>query len=255
MSQERWKGRNQSKDELRRSVWSELQNSGAGIEPIWSSIPNFQGAEAAAEKLASLPFWKSAKVVKSNPDAPQIPVRLKALQDGKLVYTPVPELVQDFPFLLLDPVELKKKGVSFEEAAVSSGALKHGKRVQFDEMLPMDICVVGCVAVTREGGRTGKGGGFADLELGIFREVGTIPAHAPIVTTVHSIQVVPNEDIVMMEHDSALHWIITPDEIIETNTKYPQPTGVAWDQVQPDQYRDVPFLVELRDKLSKKKVA
>jgi 5-formyltetrahydrofolate cyclo-ligase len=254
MTNERWKGRNTDKDTLRREVWSALETSKAGIEPIWSAIPNFFGAHTAAEKLATLPFWKSAKVVKCNPDAPQIPVRLKALQEGKLVYTPVPELVQDFPFLLLDPEELKKNGVSFEEAAVSSGALKHGKRVQFDEMLPMDVCVVGCVAVTREGGRTGKGGGFADLELGIFREVGTIPEHAPIVTTVHDVQVVENEKLIMLEHDSALHWIVTPNEIIETHTPYPQPTGVAWDLVQADQYRDVPFLNELRAKLTKKAV-
>ena len=39
-------------------------------------------------------------------------------------------------------------------------------------MPKLDFGVVGCVAVTRRGGRTGKGGGFADLELGIFRELG-----------------------------------------------------------------------------------
>ena len=40
----------------------------------------------------------------------------------------------------------------------------------------LDFVVVGCVAVTRAGGRTGKGGGFADLELGIFRELGKLGA-------------------------------------------------------------------------------
>ena len=33
-------------------------------------------------------------------------------------------------------------------------------------MPKLDFCVVGCVAVTRSGGRTGKGAGFADLEQG-----------------------------------------------------------------------------------------
>ena len=43
-------------------------------------------------------------------------------------------------------------------------------------MEKLDFCVVGCVAVTRRGGRTGKGAGFADLEHGIFRELGLTSA-------------------------------------------------------------------------------
>jgi 5-formyltetrahydrofolate cyclo-ligase len=78
--------------------------------------------------------------------------------------------------------------------------------------------VVGCVGVTRSGGRTGKGGGFADLELGIFRELGKVPRETPIVTTVHLSQVVEDDRIVMMPHDSALHWIITEWEVIETHS-------------------------------------
>jgi 5-formyltetrahydrofolate cyclo-ligase len=252
MNKERWQGRNSEKDSLRRRIWSFLESSKAGIAPIWSAIPDFNGAEEAAERLSQLSSWSSARIVKSNPDAPQIPVRRKALEQGKIVYTPVPELVKDFPFLRLDPDELRAKGVSFEIAATPAGALEYGARVQFTEMEQIDICVVGCVAVTRIGGRTGKGGGFADLELGIFRELGKISANAPIVTTVHDIQVVPDDELVMMPHDSALHWIFTPTETIETNTQLPQPQGVAWDMVQADQYRDVPFLSLLREQLTKR---
>jgi 5-formyltetrahydrofolate cyclo-ligase len=247
----RWSGRNSEKDKLRASVWNALEESGAGIGELFDSIPDYVGADIAAEKLSQLQFWKEAKVVKSNPDAPQIPVRYRALRDGKFLYMPVPELAKDYPFVLLDPAELSKKGVSFEEAATIEGALKHGKPVQFREMMPMDILCVGCVAVTREGGRTGKGGGFADLELGIFREVGTVPAHGKIVTTVHQLQVVPNEQLPMQGHDSPLDWIVTPEEVIETKTPYPQPSGVAWDFVQPDQYRDIPFLSALRRELGR----
>jgi hypothetical protein len=44
--------------------------------------------------------------------------------------------------------------------------------VALDEMSPIDLVVVGCVAVARDGGRTGKGAGFADLELGLLRQQG-----------------------------------------------------------------------------------
>lgn len=120
----------------------------------------------------------------------------------------------------------------------------------------LDFVVVGCVAVSRDGGRTGKGGGFADLELGIFRELGKLRPDTPITTTVHSSQVVAQDELVMMDHDSALHAIATERELIETNTSRPQPDGVAWDKVQPDQYRDIPFLEELRTRvLAKRKTA
>ena len=253
-SKARWAGRNQNKDVLRQEVWSRLEVPGTGVGSPWSCIPDFVGAEQAAARLSEMPYWKSARVIKSNPDRPQIPVRRRALEDGKLLYTPVPELVKDFPFLLLDPTELKAKGVSFAEAAVAEGALRYGKRVQFQEMLPMDVIVVGSVAVSRDGARIGKGGGFADLELGIFRELKTIQPGAPIVSTVHDIQVAENDRFVMQSHDSPLDYVFTPTETIKTSTRYPQPHGVSWDFSQPDQYRDIPFLRELREKITGRSV-
>jgi 5-formyltetrahydrofolate cyclo-ligase len=248
----RWEGRNPDKDALRSEVWSLLEAQAASVGSVWSRIPNFVGAEQAAARLADLPIWKRARVVKSNPDKPQIPVRLRALQDGKLLYTPVPELVQDFPFVLLDPDDLTKRGIPFEVAAVADGAIEHGIKVRFQEMMPMDLVVVGCVAVTRHGGRTGKGGGFADLELGIFRELGLVKADTPIVTTVHALQVVDDERIQMLAHDSALDWIVTPDEVIETRTPYPQPEGVNWADVRADQFAQIPFLRDLEESLTKR---
>lgn len=246
----RWEGRNEQKDELRAEIWSRLGARGAAVGSPWSHIPNFVGAEKAAARLAELPFWKSANIVKSNPDTPQIPVRLRALQEGKMVYTPVPELVQDYPFILLDPEQLAKRGVPFQEAATSNGALKYGERVQFQEMMPLDIVVVGCVAVTRAGGRTGKGGGFADLELGIFRELDLVSPETPVVTTVHPIQVVEDDRLIMLAHDTPLDWIVTTNEAIETRTAYTRPVTMNWDAVQPDQYRNIPFLEELRKSLT-----
>lgn len=250
--QARWEGRNHTKDALRADIWSLLEQSGAAVGSPYSRIPDYVGAERAAARLAELPIWKNARIVKSNPDPAQSPVRLRALQDGKLLYTPVPELTAGFPFVELDPESLTRRGISFEEVAQAEGSLRHGRHLEFQDMQPMDILVVGCVAVTRRGGRTGKGAGFADLELGIFREMGLVKPGAPIVTTVHSLQIVANDRVTMVAHDSALDWIITPDEAIETRTPYPQPRGVDWDRVQPDQYRNIPFLASLRDSLNRK---
>jgi 5-formyltetrahydrofolate cyclo-ligase len=247
--QARWEGRNEDKDALRNDVWSRLETNSINVGPVWSRIPNFAGADMAAWHLARVPAWKTARVVKCNPDPPQIPVRLRALYDGKVVYAPVPELTRGFPFVRLDPEALSAKGVSFEIAATSDGFLLHGQPVEFEDMEPLDFVVVGCVAVTRAGGRTGKGGGFADLELGIFRELGKVSAATPIATTVHSSQVVDDRRLPMLPHDSALNYIATETELITTRTPYTQPGGVDWDRVQPDQYENIPFLKALRSRL------
>ena len=153
---------------VRQRVWRDLVEAQINIGPAFDRIPNFVGADVAAKRLSELDAWKRARVVKCNPDPPQIPVRLRALYDGKLLFSPVPYLTKGFPYLRIDPEKLAAKGVDFETAATSQGFMAHGEPIGFEDMPKLDFCVVGCVAVTRLGGRTGKGAGFADLEQGVF---------------------------------------------------------------------------------------
>lgn len=87
------------KQAVRERIWSLLDARGA-VEPPGSTghIPSFVGAEAAARQLTHLPLWSAARVVKANPDRAQLPVRVKALTDGKIVYMAVPRLETDEPF-------------------------------------------------------------------------------------------------------------------------------------------------------------
>lgn len=242
----RWAGRNSGKDAVRGAVWGALEAGGMAMGPTWSHIPNFIGADMAAWHLAQTDAWRQAKTVKCNPDPPQIPVRLRALYEGKVLYAPVPYLTREFPYLRIDPARLREKGVSFELAATSEGYMMHGERIEFEEVEPLDFCVVGSVAVSREGGRTGKGAGFADLETGIFRELGIIGPETPMATTVHSSQLVDNSKVFMLAHDSPLDFVATEKELIVTGNTQPRPKGVAWDFVQEDQFEQIPFLRALR---------
>lgn len=169
-----WTGRSEAKDIVRERAWAALEASGDAKDEDGprGRIPDFAGADAAAAALAETPEWKRARVVKSNPDPPQTPLRRRALEEGKTVYVPVPQLTEATPFLKLDPAKLKAQGVAFEDVATAAGAAQHGEGVRFDQMDPFDIVIVGSVAVAREGARLGKGGGFVDLELGIFRHYG-----------------------------------------------------------------------------------
>jgi 5-formyltetrahydrofolate cyclo-ligase len=251
----RWLGRNSAKAAVRSRVWSRLVDAGVAVGPAFDRIPNFVGADTAAKRLSELEEWKRARVIKCNPDPPQIPVRLRALYDGKLLFSPVPYLTKGFPYLRIDPEKLAAKGVDFETAATAQGFMQHGEPIGFEDMPKLDLCVVGCVAVTRRGGRTGKGAGFADLEQGVFRELGLVDERTPITTTVHSSQVVDETEVVMESHDSALNAIATELELIATNTMFPQPRGVAWDKIRPDQFADIPFLSALRRSLESRPVA
>lgn len=246
----RWQGRNADKDRIRQRIWDYLRDSGVGIGPVHSRIPNFAGADLAAFHLSRMPQWQQAKVIKCNPDAAQIPVRLRALYDGKTLFAPVPELTQGIPFVRLEPQVLEDKGVNFELAVTSAGFLQHGEPAEFEDMPNLDLVVVGSVAVHSNGARTGKGGGFADLELGIFRELGKVSATTPLVTTVHSSQVV-TEDLCMQAHDSPLDIIVTEEGVKVTNTVIADPVGVSWEALRQDQYRDIPFLQTLRQRLER----
>src|SRR5260370_37868536 len=194
-SDSRWAGRNTVKATVRNRVWSSLVESGVSVGPAFDRIPNFVGADLAAKKLSELDEWKRARVIKCNPDPPQIPVRLRALYEGKLLFSPVPCLTRGFPYLRIDPEKLAAKDVDFETAATSQGFMEHGEPIGFEDMPKLDFCVVGCVAVTRSGGGTGKRAGLPDLEQGVFHELRLVGDSTPIHTTPLSSQVVADSEV------------------------------------------------------------
>ncbi|HET9974463.1 MAG TPA: hypothetical protein VFQ68_39960, partial [Streptosporangiaceae bacterium] len=92
-----------SKAALRQEVWTAMRAARVARFPgAAGRIPNFTGAEAAAERLRGLSAWPAARTVKSNPDSAQWPVRQRALEDGKTVYMAVPRLAEPEPFFALD---------------------------------------------------------------------------------------------------------------------------------------------------------
>src|SRR5215468_84142 len=112
------------KQAIRERVWALLEERRAAAFPgAWGRIPNFVGASAAAERLAGAEEWQAAHVIKSNPDAPQRYVRLRALREGKIVYMAVPRLRQARCFWELDPRRLK----DLRAAASIQGAAAAGR--------------------------------------------------------------------------------------------------------------------------------
>lgn len=204
-------------------------------------IPNFAGAEAAAERLARQDRWRAAGVLKCNPDSPQLPVRKQALAEGKIVYMAVPRLAELRPFWRLDPHRLD---VPVREAASIKGAGRHGEAISPDEMEPIDMVVCGSVAVERGGARLGKGGGYSDLEFALAVEAGLIHAETTVATTVHPSQIVEEGRVPVTEHDFPLDLIVTPDEAIPTRTTLSRPQGILDTHLDREKRDSIPLLGE-----------
>ena len=224
-----------AKQGARRRVWDLLERDGAAPPGVHGHIPAFVGADQAAARLVGLPAWEAATVVKSNPDRAQLPVRVQALQAGKLLYMAVPKLASAKPFYLLDPAALM---APFETAATSTGAPDTAELVGLDEMQPVGLIVCGSVAVNRRGVRVGKGAGYSDIEVALLTEAGLIGPDTTIVTTVHELQVL-DEELPETAHDFSVEVIVTPDEVITCGPPR-RPSGVLSDHLGRQQARDIP---------------
>ncbi len=231
---------------LRERVWTALEQAGASRFPgAEGRIPNFNGAEEAAERLRALDLWQSARRLKANPDSPQWPVRQRALEDGKTVYMAVPRLAEEPPFLLLDPDGID---TSPRRASSIKGASRNGQPVDVVDLEPVQLVVVGSVAVAPDGARLGKGGGFSDLEFAVAREAGLIAADAVVVTTVHPTQLLEAGELPMTSHDVAVDLVVTPDDVIDCRGgAYRRPSGILWDELTEDKIAAIPLLQQLRD--------
>jgi 5-formyltetrahydrofolate cyclo-ligase len=232
-----------AKQDVRERIWRTMEIHGAARFPgAKGRIPNFPGAEAAALHVSALPEWKRARVVKVNPDAPQLALRRMALREGKLLYMAVPRLRGEQAFVALDPARLGAVG---SKAATIKGAAVHGQGVALNEMQPIDLVICGSVAVNGRGARLGKGGGYSDLEYGMLRERGLVGEETFILTTVHPLQIVPH-DLPWLPHDITLTCIVTPEGPLRCASGRPRPRGIYWDCLDEDRIAAIPVLGELK---------
>ncbi|WP_017556988.1 5-formyltetrahydrofolate cyclo-ligase [Nocardiopsis baichengensis] len=232
----------QAKAAVRDRVWRHLLTEGVVPDDSYGTIPGFHGAEATAERLAELDVWKNAETIKANPDWAQLPVRIRALQDGKLLYMAVPRMASLKPFYLLDPAALR---LPPEEAAEKKGAEMTAQRIGVDEMRPIDVVVCGSVAVNRTGARIGKGAGYSDLEVALFIEAGLVSEATTIVAPVHQLQVI-DEEIPEAEHDFRVDLIVTPDEVIPCEERR-RPRGIVWESLTKKKVTEIPVLEKMFD--------
>jgi 5-formyltetrahydrofolate cyclo-ligase len=235
-----------AKAALREEVWDALTRARAARFPgARHRISNFVGAEAAAERLRGTSAWARAATLKANPDSAQLPVRQRALEDGRTVYMAVPRLAEPEPFFLLDPAHLADPP---RKAASIAGASRSARRVAVADLAPVDLVVTGCVVVGEDGARLGKGGGFADLEFALATAAGLIGPATLVVTTVHELQVRGVGEIPTAAHDAPVDLVVTPERVIDCRPlRGARPTdGIRWPELTEAKIAAIPLLAALR---------
>jgi len=236
------------KQAIRESVWTRLEEGGIARfpKPVRGRIPNFAGAEKAAERLRTLKPYREAQTVKVNPDSPQRNVRLNVLRDGKLLVFPTPRISKGF--LILDPEKIPEN--KYDVASSIEGAFRYGVRVAPRDLPEVEFIVCGSVAVSPDGWRVGKGEGYSEIEYAVLRSLGKVDNEVPVATTVHDIQVVGS--IPHTVYDLPVDLIITNTRIINCPPNK-KPEGIYWEHISAEKIEAIPLLRELRQSSSQKR--
>jgi 5-formyltetrahydrofolate cyclo-ligase len=235
------------RESLRQKIWREMEekNIARFPRPVYGRIPNFVGAEQAAEKLINTDIFRRAQVVKVNPDSPQKPVREAVLRKGKILIMPTPRISRGF--LVLDPKKISP--ALYSVAATIQGAFRYGAPIHPSEIPEVDLIVAGSVAVSVYGERLGKGEGYSELEYSILKEFNKVSEETPITTTVHDVQVV-DFHIPLEPWDFTVDYIFTPTRSIRCVGERKRTPGLLWQYLDKEKIDEIPLLKEMLSRKS-----
>jgi len=229
------------KQRIRMEIWRLLEERGVARfpKPVYGRIPNFVGAERAAERILELEEYRDARVVKVSPDSPQKHVRYRCLLDGKILVMPTPRLSEGF--LLLDPSRIPRG--QLEYASTIRGAFIYGRKTHPRDLPRIDLIITGSVAATRNGLRLGKGGGYSELEYAILLEYDKIDPDITIATNIHDLQLV--DRLPRDPYDLTLDIIATPTKLIKVQAVRERPRGIIWELLDREKIEEIAILREL----------
>jgi 5-formyltetrahydrofolate cyclo-ligase len=236
-----------TKEQVRAEI-EEIMKNNPAIFKVSHCVPSFVELLDAAEKLKELPEWKDSKVVKVSLSLPR-EMRDWALKEGKILYASIlgggtEYDVDEKCFIELRP-DFYKDGEQYDSSLRE--AYLRGQNVAPWEMKKIDLWVTTSAAVTPKGAGIGHGTGLADLGYGLCRQFGVISDETTIVSLVNPIQVMDGE-VPVGRHDVAADYILTPKKIIKTNTPYPRPQGIYWEDLM-ELHETYPVMRSLKKRL------
>lgn len=239
----------------RLNTWTtikELYKEGSGNSRyINRKVPLFPQAREAAERLAETPEFKEAKNIKVNIDMAQESVKLQVLKANKTLFV-APTQKSSYLYAKINPPEnldeLDQDLVQQRRIVKMLAGKQTYTELTIDQAEPLDMVVVGCVAVSKRGQRIGKGNGYVDLEIAVLHSLGVITPKTVIATTVSDKQVFdefPEE--LFQPYDFTIDLIVTPERVLRVDPRPAERTiGVQWGLLSSRRLEVMPVLKALK---------
>ncbi len=237
------------KSSVRERVWTELRKVAVADSrfhfDFGEFIADFEGGEDAVKRLTDNDYYRNSKLIFITPDNCLDRLRLKALEDGKVVLMTTYSIKRGF--WLLDPKTIAPELYLY--ASTLDGMERIGKHLTLAEIkatLPMvDYMVTGTGAINLEGVRFGKGHGFFDSEWGMLYQIGRISVETPCAAVVHDCQVL-SEKLMPDVYDTVVDVIFTPTRTIAVTDPHKPTCGIIWDRLDQHMFDTIPPLQELK---------
>ncbi|XP_054157103.1 methenyltetrahydrofolate synthase domain-containing protein-like [Oppia nitens] len=237
-----------TKAAIRHKVWSYLEDNDLALppRPVFDRIPNFKNSDIACDRVVKQKEFINARVVKINPDRPQLKARYRTLESRKTLLVPTPRLTSG---LFNEIIVSDYSKEALRTCASSEGVRNFSKPIDLQSKITIDVIIVGSVAVSMQGHRIGKGEGFADLEYAMMVSLGVIdPLNTPVITTVDDSQVFDSlPENLFGEHDLTVDIIATPTRLIRCEPRLSKPKGIIWSLLTPQRLDEMPILKTFKD--------
>uniref|UniRef100_A0A6E8V2C7 5-formyltetrahydrofolate cyclo-ligase n=1 Tax=Anopheles coluzzii TaxID=1518534 RepID=A0A6E8V2C7_ANOCL len=221
-----------SKRFYRQQVWTTMKalfpQGSASSNYVNRKIPLFPAAEQTAERLAETPEFKQATNIKVNIDMAQEAVKLQVLKANKTLFV-APSQKSDYLYAKIKlPSSVEEVPLVQQRRIVKMLAGEDTyEELGIDQTEPLDMVVVGCVAVSERGQRIGKGNGYVDLEIAILVQLGVITPKTVIATTVADEQVFSELQADLFQpYDFTVDLIVTPTRVIRVEPR-PEPRAIG----------------------------
>jgi 5-formyltetrahydrofolate cyclo-ligase len=240
-----------TKAQIRSRIWDQMTRLGIVLFPgAYGRTPNFSGAADAVARLRGLEAWGPARRVLVLGEPVLQGVREAAIAEGKTVVVPDLSLCGGGWILEIDPGAMGPEPASQAVRACGCTGTQpfagvralHGR-----ETSPVDLMVIGAVAVNRRGARVGRGAGGADLTYALARDRGIVRADTPVAVLVHSLQLF-DEPLEREPTDVPIDWIVTPDDVIAVETVVMRPMGLHPSMITPQRLEAYPRLREILER-------
>lgn len=194
---------------IRHEVWERLERGQLALppRPCYYRVPNFVGVAEATRRLESLPEFQQARCVLCTGDYVLDEARRLVLASGRSL-----ALIHADALWEVSALDAR----DYDTLLWMHRVIELGRPLR----APVDLIVVGSIAVDLHGTRVGRRQSPEETLLRALIGTALVPANAPVATLVHELQVYPR---IPRRNSPGPHvtLILTPERVIRVEPETP----------------------------------